>query len=356
MKTKYEFPQFMQITLTNIFQLVMAAQFSVYVIFMMRTMRLLPFSLLLFTISVHMITNFLIDTQTVASSYDITFSFRFVYGPLLYLSVREIIRQKPKLEYKDLVHAIPFLIAVPSANSYFIYDVLGIFSLAIYFALAIKLVISVKQKSADIVSVPGAGRIDWIQNATIGLVLISIFDICHVMIFKYDLLQSTIDFHQMTLIMLIVLMNWSAYKAIRYPEEFEGFTSVDLTQIQGTEDDSSILNDEEKAAIEDAITYLKEKKLYLKPTLRASDLADSKGLKPRFLSRALYLHTGMRFNSLVNTLRIDEAKKLISSTPSDELNILAISFEVGFNSKTVFNSSFKTMTGMTPSEYKKTQK
>lgn len=346
----------MTIDLTNIFQLVIAAQFSVYVIFMSQTARLLPFSLLLFTISAHMVMNFLIDTKLVSHAFDITFSFRFVYGPLLYLSVREIIRQKPALRYKDLPHAIPFIIAIPIATSHLAFDILGVFSLAVYFALALKLVRSIKHNSADLVSTPGAGRLDWIQNATIGLVLISVFDVTQVMVFKYSQLHSSVYFHQATLLMLMVLLNWFAHQAIRYPERFEGFTSEELTQLESSEDASDALNHEETKLIQDAIAYLKEEKLYLNPNLRACDLADAKGLKQRFLSRALYLHTGMRFNSLVNTLRIDEAKKLISNTSNDKLNILAISFQAGFNSKTAFNTSFKTLTGMTPSEYKKTQK
>lgn len=346
----------MQITLTNIFQLIIAAQFSVYVILMIRTIRLLPFALLLFSISAHMVMNVLIDSQTISHAFDFTFSFRFLYGPLLYLAVREIIRKTPKLNYQDGFHAIPFIIAIPFATSHFIFDILGIFSLFLYFTLAIKLVKKVKQQSADLVSAPGVARIDWIQTTAIGIVLISVFDIAHLMIFKYYGLQSSVSFDQLTLIMLIFLLNWFAVKAIRYPEQFDGFTNNELMHNQNVDGDSDALNDEETSLIKKAIVYLKEEKLYLNPNLRASDLADALKLKQRFLSRALYLHTGMRFNSFVNSLRIDKAKQLISNTPNDKLNILAISFEAGFNSKTAFNASFKTITGMTPSEYKKTQK
>lgn len=343
----------MQVTLTNILQLFMAAQLSTYAMLMLRTNRLLPFTLLFLTISAHMVTNLLVDSQTISHRFDITFSFRFLYGPLLYLAVREIIRKNAKLSYLDISHAIPFVIAIPLANSHFIFDLLGILSLAAYFSLAIRLIRSVRLRSEDLLSEQGVGQIDWIKNTTIGLVLISIFDVTHSIIFKYYQIQSNLPFDQVSIIMLILLLNWFAYKAIRYPEQFEGFSTKELRQEQSFKDDT--LNDEETAQIEKVITYLTSEKLYLNPNLRASDLADKLEIKQRFLSRALYIHTGMRFNSFINTLRIAKAKQLIYDTPNDKLNILAISFKAGFNSKTAFNTSFKNLTGMTPSEYKKTQ-
>lgn len=344
------------VTLANLFQLFIAAQFSVYIVLTFRRQRLLPFTLFLVTLGLHMVANFLTDTQILTHDFDITFSFRFLYGPLLYLAVREIIKNTPDLTAKDLCHGIPFIIALPTASAYFIFDILGILSIAIYFFFTIRLVNRVKNLSADVVSAPGGGRIDWVQTTAFGVILISVFDITHTMGNKYFSVLNSPIYQQLTLIMLMFLLNWFAYKAIRYPEEFDGFTRSDMEQLEQEDEVSESLNDQEIELIDNAIAVLKDRNIYLDPNLRASDLADCVELKQRFISRALYLHTGMRFNTFVNSLRIDKAKQLISQAPNDRLNILAISFEAGFNSKTAFNTSFKTFTGMTPSDYKNSLK
>jgi AraC-like DNA-binding protein len=59
------------------------------------------------------------------------------------------------------------------------------------------------------------------------------------------------------------------------------------------------------------------------------------------------------FYQFVNRYRIEEAKKQILNPQMNHLSLLGIGFEVGFNSKTVFNTTFKKYTGQTPSEYKK---
>ena len=59
------------------------------------------------------------------------------------------------------------------------------------------------------------------------------------------------------------------------------------------------------------------------------------------------------FYQFINRFRIEEAKKLILNPNMNHLSLLGIGFEVGFNSKSVFNTTFKKNTGKTPSEFKK---
>ena len=59
------------------------------------------------------------------------------------------------------------------------------------------------------------------------------------------------------------------------------------------------------------------------------------------------------FFDFINGYRIKEAKRLLVDPKGELLTILAIAEEVGFNSKSSFNTAFKKITGMTPTEYKK---
>ena len=62
------------------------------------------------------------------------------------------------------------------------------------------------------------------------------------------------------------------------------------------------------------------------------------------------------FYNFINKYRVEEAKKLLASTKMDEFNILGIAFASGFNSKTTFNTTFKKIVGISPSQYSKEKK
>lgn len=69
------------------------------------------------------------------------------------------------------------------------------------------------------------------------------------------------------------------------------------------------------------------------------------------LSQMLNERMNTGFWDFVNRYRIDEARKLLRDNPDS--NIISVCFQVGFNSKSSFNSAFKKMTGMTPREFKR---
>ncbi|MCC5648212.1 helix-turn-helix domain-containing protein, partial [Nostoc sp. CHAB 5824] len=58
----------------------------------------------------------------------------------------------------------------------------------------------------------------------------------------------------------------------------------------------------------------------------------------------------------INKYRIEEAKSLLFSEKFNHLNILGIAFQSGFNSKTTFNITFKKHTGLSPTDYVKSQR
>jgi len=59
---------------------------------------------------------------------------------------------------------------------------------------------------------------------------------------------------------------------------------------------------------------------------------------------------------LMPEFRIAEAKQKLLDPKESEKTILEIAYEVGFYSKSVFNTAFKKFTGITPSQFKQRQK
>jgi AraC-like DNA-binding protein len=97
-----------------------------------------------------------------------------------------------------------------------------------------------------------------------------------------------------------------------------------------------------------------ERKLFMNPELTLPDFAEAVGITRNQLSFILNRHFGENFYDFVNRYRVEEAKNILSRKITDDINFLHIGLDVGFNSKTSFNVNFKKLTGMSPSEYRKT--
>jgi len=92
-------------------------------------------------------------------------------------------------------------------------------------------------------------------------------------------------------------------------------------------------------------------KLFLNPDLTLRDLADRMNLSANQLSQLLNEGFNQNFSEFVNSHRLDTFKLKAADPKKRNLTILALAYESGFNSKTVFNTYFKKHTGQTPKEY-----
>ena len=93
---------------------------------------------------------------------------------------------------------------------------------------------------------------------------------------------------------------------------------------------------------------------FLNPKLTLAELADMMDTTPHNLSKIINEGFGKNFFDFVNTYRVEEFKKMIQQNAHKNQTLLAIALEVGFNSKTAFNRSFKKLTDTTPGKYLKT--
>lgn len=100
--------------------------------------------------------------------------------------------------------------------------------------------------------------------------------------------------------------------------------------------------------------YIKIEKNYQNPDLSLELVADELGINKSYLSRVINNELEKSFTDYVNEMRVEEAKIYLTNPDFKKYTLLAIGMEAGFNSKSVFNSSFKKFTGMTPSEFRKT--
>ncbi len=96
---------------------------------------------------------------------------------------------------------------------------------------------------------------------------------------------------------------------------------------------------------------MEQEKLYLNPSLSLENLAKRSAIKARYISQVLNQSANQNFYDFVNQYRIEESKRLLSDPDDNGRTILKVLYDVGFNSKSSFNTAFKKYVGMTPKQY-----
>ncbi|MBU2487878.1 MAG: helix-turn-helix domain-containing protein, partial [Proteobacteria bacterium] len=133
----------------------------------------------------------------------------------------------------------------------------------------------------------------------------------------------------------------------RYPD----FLQLLKTQIEKQRYEKSYLTGVDIQGVNERLMELVEgENIYRESELNLKTLADRLSITSHQLSQFLNERVGLDFRSFLNTFRVREAKRLLAEDP--DKNILEICYEVGFGSKSTFNSVFKKETGQTPREFR----
>lgn len=91
-------------------------------------------------------------------------------------------------------------------------------------------------------------------------------------------------------------------------------------------------------------------KPYLRSKLTINDVSEEMHIPLKILSSYLNTTLGMNFNTWINTHRIGHVKLLLLTT---DMTLDEISAECGFTDRSALSRIFRSMEGLTPSEYKR---
>lgn len=93
---------------------------------------------------------------------------------------------------------------------------------------------------------------------------------------------------------------------------------------------------------------MKIEKWFQNPSLSLRELAENLNISSNKLSWLLNERMGQNFNEYINSFRLENFKEISLNPANSHLTLLALAYESGFNSKSVFNAFFKKAEGMTP--------
>lgn len=97
---------------------------------------------------------------------------------------------------------------------------------------------------------------------------------------------------------------------------------------------------------------MRDEKLYCENGLSLDSLAARLFSNRTYLSTALNRFSGVPFRTYINTLRINEAVRILS-VAEDETPLKVLSDRLGFNTLSTFYRSFQTVVGMPPSRFRR---
>lgn len=202
------------------------------------------------------------------------------------------------------------------------------------------------------------------------LIVLSIYEAKH--IFKKLVTnRNQISYDETWVLSVIggVLAIWLSYALAKYTSYISGaltfsfsfyisilliYYAKNKTLISTVNKEKYINKIDEKVAkeVQEKISILFEtKKIYTNPDLTLSILAKELNVRPQLLSQFINDNLNKGFTQFINEYRIEEAKRLLKE--NTQFKIDAVGFESGFNSSSTFYSSFKKITGTTPSNYQK---
>ncbi len=99
--------------------------------------------------------------------------------------------------------------------------------------------------------------------------------------------------------------------------------------------------------------FIKNSEPYLNPNLSLKELAKNIALHPNKLSWLLNAEFNKNFNDYINQFRLSHFKTVALNPKFKHITILGLAYDSGFNSKSVFNTFFKKIEGITPSQWVK---
>ncbi|MEA9412123.1 helix-turn-helix transcriptional regulator [Flavobacterium sp. PL02] len=301
--------------------------------------------------------------------------------PAFYLYIVSVCFTDFRLKTKHLIHAIPFIIinAVFILRIYFLNDVdkmqfynhrsempefygfqlmLGmqivLYSIGVFWVLK-----KYREIYQENYTNPKTSIFKWLFQISIVLFILYYLSIAKNFIRYTDFNLLWIWANVVMQFLALVVTCWFVLKALNYPELFRGIDSkLQLARdIVPEENENTIEIKENKnevitAQISTLKQYMTEKEPFLHPSLTIQELSNQIDIPVRDLSVLINHHMDQHFFDFVNEYRIQKAMSILKNPLKSDLTVLEILYEVGFNSKSSFNTSFKKYTNLTPTAYR----
>lgn len=291
--------------------------------------------------------------------FPVSFLLLSLYGPLLLMYVTSFASPSWRPSWNEGLHAI---LAIYVCAAYFFFKFtphnderifrdglhLPVYSVLSIYLMITWLKLSRIQKNVD----EKSGR--WLKLILYLFVGAFVLYLIFLLLRFYDYSLSARLIRLLSFVIFILLINSLVVQALRYPsiilDEFYNLDNENTLKYA-----SSSLSPEQ--AEREAVRLgeiMQRDKLFRKYDMTLKDLANTLSMDPRHISQIINTRFNTNFRDYLNQYRIRDAVELLNNPDNNTLSIKEIMHLVGFNSRSNFNTLFKEVTGLTPTDYKNT--
>jgi len=290
--------------------------------------------------------------------------FSYLYGPLIYFYFKKV-----TLNYQfrkiDLLHLVPTLIIIiimlpvfflPAQEklriilrvgsfdtaTYLIYGFsTKLLSLLIYGSLTLRIYLRIRKQNNFSIEAQ-----KWIRY------LVTLTEVYIVSYFIYGFIiikvipKSEFLFN-LQIVAMASMVLYIGYKSYVRPNLF----TLDLVKRKNKYNKSGLTPSFSLELKAQLLNLLETEKVYRQNNINLAVVSNRLGTTRHNTSQVINEHFGLNFFELINKYRIEEAQNILKGDKNNNLNIIDVAYEVGFNNKVTFNKSFRKQLSITPSQY-----
>ncbi len=297
-----------------------------------------------------------------------------LYGPIFFFYIRSMTDVK-KFLLKDVIwHVLPFIVFLLLSfflNEYSVFHKIVSFTAVVsglsYCIVSYGLLKKHRATICDVFSYTEKVNLQWLSNFLAGLVVIWVGVFILVALNKVFNISLSLNWFFLIIPLFITYIGFYGFK------QRVVFTDQYVREIEEKSEDKDKLFIEENSIKTEKAAYKKSgldtrkmediyqqlqnimqaKALYLQPALSLKELASELRLPSHYITQTLNDYADKSFYDFINLYRVEAFKESVGKKENENLSLLGIAFDCGFNSKSSFNRIFKKVTNYSPSEYKK---
>jgi len=305
----------------------------------------------------------------------ITAPFPLFYGPFLYLYLTSSIKKSKRLKPTDYLHFAPVILSyLYMMPFYFFYsasekvkidkgliDDYSLFSTILligfivsgltYSVISYRKLLRRKKLIFDNFSNNNRINLNWLQYAILGIGFVFITGTI-ITIFR-EVIGFEFPFNADILFYSIIVgfVVFVGYSGIRQQDLFSNTvtTEKELVNIESEYKKSGLKTDTAIAKHKALLDLMVVEKPYLNPKLTLNELSEQLDMSSNNMSQLINQYEHVNFYDFVNKYRVEEF--IIRAQNNTDFSLLGHALDSGFNSKSSFNSIFKKLKSVTPSQY-----
>ncbi|MEM6265004.1 MAG: AraC family transcriptional regulator [Bacteroidota bacterium] len=226
-------------------------------------------------------------------------------------------------------------------TGFFIYNDFAYLTFSLMVMIAVLRFVKIKNTSIK-GSISKRKNWDWLYRFSGAHALIIVLNLLHLVLANALDLEHSGQFYSLILILNSVYIYWIGYV---------GFTKSNLLFNTYHLKDAKTHLHPLKQKLEQMIH---DEEIYVNQHLKVSDLALMLEVSEKELSTFIHETYHLSFSDYLNYHRVEKVKALLASSEQNRFTLVAIADQAGFSSKSSFYAVFKKLTGLTPTQYRKT--